>query len=131
MKRFLQFLKRHAGFIITLAVVYTLYFTLTGESKVLFDLIIDIMAPIGWGLIGYYIYKWWLRRQNMTFTYYKGADVAYLYLQKRPRKYITPIRAEEVAEGVTFYYRTDTGELWSIEARGVNNVKNETEENEQ
>ena len=130
MKQVLQFLKRHLVVIIALTVVYTLYFTLTGDSKKLFQFIISLMAPIGWALIGYYIYKWWTRRQNMTFVYYKSEDVAYLYTQKRPRKYIVPIRSEKVAEGVTFYYRRDTGELWSLEVRGINNIVQSDEEEE-
>lgn len=126
MKRIIGFIKREWLFLSLLAVFYTTYYTLSGEPKEILELVVGLMSPIGYILIGWYIRKWWLNRQNMTLTYIKSSDAGMLYVKNvKKQKEKLYIRSEPVADGITFNYDRETGELWSIHVFGTNNDKNE------
>jgi hypothetical protein len=65
------------------------------------------------------------RKAKMRFTYRKKWDVGYLNVQPTEGIDHVHLRTEQVAPGINFDYRQDTGELWGIEVFGINNIKDE------
>jgi len=75
----------------------------------------------GFILIGWQLNDWRRKRQNMTFTYIKRTDSGMLYMRNvNKQKERVYIRSEIIAEGITFNYDRDSGELWAIHVRGIN-----------